>query len=81
MRKEKEDTKAEKEAKKAAGGNQSRLVMDRRCSNLGCPSTTTMKTVNKAWYKCPTKRCTFWACHLPACHVALKQQHCNTCNT
>jgi hypothetical protein len=76
---EKENEKAERDARKAGGGTTPKLVTDRKCSNLGCPSTTTMRSVNKAWFKCPTKRCPFWACHLPACHDALKVGHCNTC--
>ena len=78
---EKENEKAERDAMKAGGGTTTpKLVIYRKCSNLGCPSTTTMRSVNKAWFKCPTKRCPFWAFYLPACHVAIKLQHCNTCN-
>jgi len=73
---EKENEKAEMDARKAGGGTTPKLVTDRKSSNLGCPSTTTMSSVNKAWFNviCPTKRCPFWACH-----DALKVGHCNTC--
>jgi len=46
MKKEKKKAKAEKNAREGLGGNQPRLVTDRRFSNLGCPITTSMKLVN-----------------------------------
>jgi len=67
---EKENEKAEMDARKAGGGTIPKLVTDRRSRNLGFPSTTTMNSVNKAWFICPTKRCPFWACH-----DALKEGH------
>ena len=49
---EKENEKAEMDARKAGGGTTPKLVTDRKSSNLGCPSTTTMNSVNKAWFLC-----------------------------